>query len=179
MFTLSSFRICNGNGLASAGGTATTCTGGFPGLTPGVNLFGTEEAGASARVNAVSVATNPPLAGLGSTFSATAVVGAGFVPGVVIPAAAPTGQYAGGHSFSTGFALTPAGASVLLHSQTQLNTFGSDSSGSSEQTLSATFFFTLPNPTVFELLSTRRRSFAPASASSASVRMATPACRLV
>jgi hypothetical protein len=151
MFTLSSFRICNGNGVGSVGGTAGTCLGGFPPLTVGVNLVGTEEAGATARVNGVSASTNPPLAALGSTFSATAVVGAGFTPGVPIPAVAPTGQYAGGTSQSSGFALTPAGASVLLHSQTQLNTFGSDSSASSEQTLNSTFFFTTATALTFEL----------------------------
>ena len=138
MFTLDTFRICLGNGVGSAGGTGATCAGGFPVFS---TLLGTEEAGATARVNGVSASINPPLAGLGSTFSATAVVGAGFTPGTPIPILAPTGQYAGGHSFSTGFALSPGGANVLLHSQTQLNTFGSDSSASSQQTLNSTFIF--------------------------------------
>jgi hypothetical protein len=87
--------------------------------------------------------TSTPVGGLGIDFSATATIGAGFTPGVPIPAApAVLGQYAGATSVSTGFALTPAGASVLLHSQTQLNTGGSDSSALSDQTLDATFLFT-------------------------------------
>jgi hypothetical protein len=165
-WTMDDLRVCAGNGAVNAGvcgtaalpvfhasgavvsGNGLSFTGG-PGGLPG--LIGTEVAGATARVNAVSVSNNPGATALASTFTVVATVGAGFTPGVPIPAAAPTGQYAGGISQGSGFALSPTGSDVLLHSQVQINSFGSDGSATSEQTLESTFEFGLTDTQVFEI----------------------------
>lgn len=129
------FRICAGSDGAST--LASACASG-----PAVGASGSETAKATVNLTGFGTATTiTPISTLtGVDFSATAQLGVGFTPGVVLPAAGlPTGYYSGATSVSTGFALNPVtGADVLLHSQIQLNAPGAGDA-LSEQVLSASF----------------------------------------
>lgn len=164
LLSQSLFRICAGNGVGD-GGTATSCDSAAApvfgangailsgnGLTfdsPGA--VGTSQLSATATLNGLTDTDTIPTVPFAATATALASVGAGFTPGVPIPAVAPTGQYAGGISTTAGTALSPTGASVLLHSQVQLNTFGSEALATSDQQTSASFSLTLAGAQTFEL----------------------------
>jgi hypothetical protein len=165
LMSFSTFRICAGNG-AGDGSTAGSCdsaaaptfTATVPprpltgnGLTFAPGGVATEQLSAFANLNGATDSASLPTVPFGSSATVLAQVGAGFTPGVPIPALAPTGQYAGGISSTTGFALAPGGASVLLHSQVQLNTFGAEGLATSDQQLTATFGFTTVASQTFEL----------------------------
>lgn len=167
LLSFSTFRICAGNNSGQAS-TATSCASaaapviapdGTPTSGNGISfgqiplifnptglagVIGTESLSASAKLNnAPTTAVSNPNVAFGSTATLLAQQGLGFTPGVPIPVNAPTGQYAAGISSTSGFALSPLGASVLLHSQVQLNSFGASAIASSSQQLSSTFVLNL------------------------------------
>jgi len=154
LYIQSDIRVCAANAL----GVQCTADATFAPIAGAVNPAGSTNADVLVTLNGVSRNVNVPTSPFGGSFSAQTVVGGGapgYTPGIALPAGGlPTGQYAGGTSSSTGNALTGAstgtGASIMLHSQVQLNTVGSDASSVSQQNLNASFLLSVGFTSAFE-----------------------------
>jgi len=152
LFIQTGVAVCAGNGL----GVRCTADATFAPIIGAPNPAGSTNADVVVTLNGVSDNVNVVNSPFGSSFSAQTVVGgAGYTPGVALPPGGlPTGQYAGGTSSSFGnaltFASTGTGASTVIHSQTQLNSFGSDGSSLSQQNLTSSFLLSVGFTSTFE-----------------------------
>jgi len=151
--------VCAANGIGVKC-TADATFGPIPGQPTAPNPAGSENADVVVTLNGVSRNVNIANSPFGAAMSAQTVVGGGapgYTPGVALPAGGlPTGQYAGGTSTSSATnALTCIGlggpcSSGIIHSQVQLNTFGSDASSLSQQNLTASFLLSVGFTSSFE-----------------------------
>ncbi len=115
-------------------------------------ISGSENATATVSLNGVDATETSPLA-LGTSFSANATVGAGFVKGAKLNAAnyiPVPDQYVGGTSQSDGNSLIGT-ADVLMQAQGMLNTNGSEGSAEATQTLNSDFDLAVGTTQTIEL----------------------------